>query len=113
MARSYYSQIERGEILNPRLETADRVLRALGLDLTLGAVPSNRSATSLAYDSPFSIESSGMGARSAQSSSAIRMLQDALKNDDIPPFQKRLLEQQVRALVAVVVAGHTRQEGDE
>ena len=102
MARSYYSQIERGEILNPRLETADRVLRALGLDLTLGATPAVQSPTSLAYESPFALEKTGSAASSAPDTSAIRLLQLTLTDTRIPLSERKLLEEQVAALVRIV-----------
>jgi len=102
MARSYYSQIERGEILNPRLETADRVLRALGLDLTLGATPDQTSPTSLAYVSPFEIKEEAEADDSRAAHSAIRLLQQVLTDERISLEMRKLLEDQVVALIQVL-----------
>jgi len=102
MARSYYSQIERGEILNPRLETADRVLRALGLDLTLGATRKSARPNSLTYESPFIVGAKGEARDKEEPKSAIALLREALTDDSIPLPQRQILERQVAALVRVV-----------
>ena len=101
-SRSYYSQIERGEIRNPTLETTDRVLRALGLDLILGGSREEANATTLAYESPFSSQGRTNGDDPPRAESAIELLQRTLTDQSIPLNQRKLLEHQVAALVRLV-----------
>ena len=102
MSRSYFSQIERGEIRNPTLETADRILRALGLDLVLGEPEPDKPPVALAYESPFSLDQSAEEVERVQTRSALALLRQTLRDDRIPVTHRKLLEQQVAALVWIV-----------
>ena len=102
MSRSYFSQIERGEIRNPTLETTDRILRALGLDLVLGQPEPGQPPVALVYESPFSLDQSSEEVERVQTRSALALLRQTLRDERIPVAQRKLLEQQVAALVWVV-----------
>lgn len=102
MSRSYFSQIERGEIQNPTLETTDRVLRALGLDLILGRTHAQGKSAVLAYESPFTLRKDSEEGGRMETMSATTLLQRTLKDARIPLAQRKLLEGQIAALVWVV-----------
>ena len=78
------------------------MLRALGLDLVLGGCQPTQASGVLAYESPFSLATDPDDADPSEDISAIALLQRTVADEGIPLAQRKLLEQQVAALVWVV-----------
>ena len=114
ISQSYLSQIERGEVTNPTIEVLYRIIAALGQNLVLEATPSEpveRGGPSAVYHSPFTLEElSSLGDEYA-GQDVVRLVQDALKDPEIPTQQRMLLAKQIEGLLTATKTEIRRQRG--
>jgi len=104
ISQSYLSQIERGEVTNPTIEVLYRILAALGQNLVLETTPPERlprGAGNTVYHSPFTLEELASLGEEYAGQDVVRLVQDVLKDPEIPIQQRRLLGKQIEGLVEV------------
>jgi len=102
MARSYLSQIERGEVANPTIETLARITRALGVDLVVKGKQTPAPIDALCYASPLLSDESEEMQGDEEARGVARQVREALNASEIPEAHRRILRNQVKALVEAV-----------
>jgi len=102
ISQSYLSQIERGEVTNPTIEVLFRILSALGENLLLEARPPEGAPTDgsgTVYHSPFTLEELASLGDEYSGQDVVRLVQDALKDPEIPVRERKLLARQIASIV--------------
>ena len=102
ISQSYLSQIERGEVTNPTIEVLFRILSALGENLLLEVGPAEGTSTDgsgTVYHSPFTLEELASLSDEYTGQDVVRLVQDVLKDPEIPLRQRKLLARQIKALL--------------
>ncbi len=102
ISQPYLSQIERGEVTNPTVETVFRILEALDQDLLLRGSRRPTPQITSVYLSPFTLEELTKTGEEYSGQSVVRQVQEILKDPQLPIQQRRLLGKQIASLVKVV-----------
>ena len=108
ISQSYLSQIERGEVTNPTIEVLFRILSALGENLLLEVGPAEGTSTDgsgTVYHSPFTLKELASLGDEYTGQDIVRLVQDVLKDAEMPLQQRKLLARQIEGLI-----GATRDE---
>ena len=96
------SEIERGTVTNPTIETLFRILETLRLDLTLEGTRKSPESAALVYRSPFTLDELSKKEPEYTGESVVPLLQETLKDPNIPVEYRRLLATQVQGLAKAV-----------
>jgi len=91
---THISTIETGKVTNPGIELVERIADALGIRILLGTSSEDgRSLGTLAYESPFNLESSS----STSIASALAEIQSLLEDPTLPDEKRAELSKQLLA----------------
>jgi len=114
VSQSYLSQIERGDVTNPTIEVLFRILSALGENLLLEARPPEDTSTDgsgAVYHSPFTLEELASLGDEYSGQDVVRLVQDVLKDHEIPLRQRKLLARQIASMIKATREELSRREG--